>query len=386
MRTWARWTARTALFTASFAAVGVTTMGLASAGVTTGDHSIGGGNQVTAPISVPVSACGNSIALLGGALAGCQGGAYVKGGTGSGSGWTSGDSSILGGNQVTAPVRVPVSACGNSVALLGHALSGCAGGATVSGGHGRHHSHCHHSHHGTTEKTSGSHSIGGGNQVNAPVGAPVSICGNAVGHALAGCRGGASVTGDYSYTSMKTSGDHSIGGGNQANAPVHAPASLCGNAAAVLGGALSGCEGGAAVGGHGMSSHGSMGMKVLHSLKLTSFSARQLFQRAGTEHGAAEHSATKHSATKSASKSASKKGATKKGATKKGATKKAATKKAATKKAATKHSTKQHHARNLGGTVSSPLSGALAGLPTSLPLLPPATSTPLASSSLSHLL
>jgi hypothetical protein len=49
-----RWTARAALFTASFAAVGATA-GLASAGTTSGNHSIGGGNQVNAPVRVPVT-------------------------------------------------------------------------------------------------------------------------------------------------------------------------------------------------------------------------------------------------------------------------------------------------------------------------------------------
>jgi hypothetical protein len=285
MRTWARWTARAALLTAGFAAAGVTTAGIASAGVTTGSHSIGGGNQVTAPISVPVSACGNSIALLGGTLAGCQGGAFVSGGSGSWAAKTSGEGSILGGNQVVAPVSVPVSICGNAGAVLGHALAGCAGGASVSSGHGRHGHHCHHghhSHHSMSATTSGSHSIGGGNQAAIPVRVPVGICGNAVGNAVAACRGGASVSADYSYASVKTSGSHSIGGGNQAFIPVTAPASLCGNAAAVLGGAAAGCAGGASVGAPGTSAHATHTAAFNIHKMARRFTARHMFRRSSS--------------------------------------------------------------------------------------------------------
>lgn len=45
---------------------------------TSGDHSVLGGNQVIAPISIPINVCGNAIAVLGIAGAGCHGGAFVK--------------------------------------------------------------------------------------------------------------------------------------------------------------------------------------------------------------------------------------------------------------------------------------------------------------------
>jgi ChpA-C len=265
MRTWARWTARTALFTASLAAAGITTAGLANAGVnTSGNHSIGGGNQVAAPVSVPVSACGNAVALLGNAAAGCQGGAWVSGGSGGGSAWTSGNGSILGGNQVAAPVSVPVSACGNAAAVLGGALAGCPGSAGVSGGASW-----------GGASTSGNHSIVGGNQAAVPVSVPVSICGNAVGKAKAGCAGGASVgTTAYSYSNSKTSGNNSVGGGNQAAVPVSVPVTICGNAAAVLGGALAGCQGSASVGGSHSTSWSMTPASLMRRLK-----ARHIFRQ-----------------------------------------------------------------------------------------------------------
>ena len=48
-------------------------------------------------------------------------------------------------------------------------------------------------------------------------------------------------------TGPATSGNGSVGGGNQAAAPVSVPADVCGNAAAVLGDSLAGCEGTASV-------------------------------------------------------------------------------------------------------------------------------------------
>ncbi|GAB2829089.1 hypothetical protein GCM10027176_36600 [Actinoallomurus bryophytorum] len=213
---------------------------------TSGRHSIGGGNQINAPISVPVNACGNGAAVLGGALAGCRGGSLVGSGGydddgyhGGGHNRTSGRHSILGGNQVNAPITAPVNVCGNSAAVLGAALAGCRGGATAAGlpGGGFH------------GRTSGRHSIGGGNQLDAPVNTPVNVCGNAIGgHALAGCHGGASVAGfGGSGFHGRTSGHHSILGGNQLHAPVNAPIDVCGNTAAVLGDAVAGCAGGAGV-------------------------------------------------------------------------------------------------------------------------------------------
>jgi hypothetical protein len=214
---------------------------------TSGNGSILGGNQLNAPINLPVNVCGNAVAVLGSAAAGCKGGAtawttavikhtpsVVQG--------TSGDGSILGGNQVNAPVNLPIDVCGNAVALLGMADAGCKGGASVtnSDGHGS----------GVVQHTSGDGSILGGNQVNAPVKAPVNVCGNsaaAAGSASSGCRGGASVTGGTSRVVQHTSGDGSILGGNQFNTPVNAPIDVCGNAVAVLGSADAGCKGGATV-------------------------------------------------------------------------------------------------------------------------------------------
>ncbi|MDL4813756.1 chaplin [Actinomadura opuntiae] len=300
MRTWAKSTARTAVVTASFVALGVSAIpanafadatngdgsvlggnqvdlpvsapvdvsgngagivgsghGVSRGGAsvlnggggggqhTSGTGSVGGGNQVNAPISLPVNACGNAVALIGKADAGCPGGSSVHNGGGAGGQQTSGAHSVLGGNQVNAPISAPVDVCGNAVAIIGKAEAGCEGGATVhNGGAG----------HGSGQSTDGSLGVIAGNQVNAPISAPVNVCGNAVaivGEAVAGCEGGAIVkNGGDTGAGQRTSGLHSVLGGNQANAPVSAPVDVCGNA---IGNALAECEGGASVrnGGHG---------------------------------------------------------------------------------------------------------------------------------------
>ncbi|MBO2460386.1 chaplin family protein [Actinomadura violacea] len=47
---------------------------------------------------------------------------------------TSGNFSILGGNQINAPISIPIDVCGNAVAVIGIAGAGCKGGASVHNG------------------------------------------------------------------------------------------------------------------------------------------------------------------------------------------------------------------------------------------------------------
>ncbi|MFC4533070.1 chaplin family protein [Sphaerisporangium dianthi] len=223
---------------------------------TDGRHSVLGGNQVNAPITAPVNLCGNAVAIFGEATAGCKGGAsVVKGGAGRGAGGnhTSGHSSVLGGNQVVAPITAPVNICGNSVALIGEAFSGCRGGAHVKGGHGGNGYNGHGPRPGGGaghNSTDGRHSVGGGNQIVAPIVLPIQACGNAVGNGSAGCPGGITARPAGSGSGAggnRTSGHSSVLGGNQIVAPITAPINVCGNAVAVLGEAFAGCRGGASV-------------------------------------------------------------------------------------------------------------------------------------------
>ncbi|OPG02415.1 hypothetical protein B1L11_42570 [Microbispora sp. GKU 823] len=79
--------------------------------------------------------CGNAVSVIGRSHAGCRGGASVLGGgAGAGGNITSGRHGILAGNQIVAPITAPINVCGNSVAVLGDAAAGCLGGAQVGGG------------------------------------------------------------------------------------------------------------------------------------------------------------------------------------------------------------------------------------------------------------
>jgi hypothetical protein len=115
-------------------AIALSGSGMAMAGTTSGNGSVLGGNQISLPITVPVNLCGNAVAVLGVANAACQGGASVGtpasgGASASGGstnpGTTSGSGSIGGGNQISVPITVPVNLCGNAVAVLGTATASC---------------------------------------------------------------------------------------------------------------------------------------------------------------------------------------------------------------------------------------------------------------------
>jgi ChpA-C len=94
--------------------------------------SVLSGNDVNAPVSLPADVCGVAVSLLGGAKAGCAGGAasstLINHGGGSGSG-NGGGISTGSGNTVSAPVSAPVNVCGVSAAVAGLANSGCRGGS-----------------------------------------------------------------------------------------------------------------------------------------------------------------------------------------------------------------------------------------------------------------
>ncbi|WP_329519097.1 chaplin family protein [Spirillospora sp. NBC_01491] len=216
MRTWAKNTGRAALLAAGFVAIGAGFgSGIATADTTNGDGSILGGNQIEAPISVPVNATGNGVGVLGAGEGKGKGSATVtnikKGG---GKKKTSGRGSILGGNQIEAPISVPVNACGNGVAVAGTAKGKCKGSATV-----------------TNIKKGGGHHSGGHKGGHKP-GA----------HKPRGHHSGGRQSGGW-----ETSGDGSILGGNQIYLPISVPINLCGNGIAVLGAAKGECEGNATV-------------------------------------------------------------------------------------------------------------------------------------------
>jgi hypothetical protein len=170
--------------------------GFGGSGGGVGGTSIGSGNNVNAPVSVPVNVCGVAAGVAGGANARCLGGASSnvtqigspggRGGRGGRGG--PGGTSILSGNNVNAPVSIPVDVCGVAIALLGEANAECIGGATTNvadfptrAGGGN---------------APGGTSILSGNNVNAPISIPVNVCGVSLavlGQANSSCAGGSFV-------------------------------------------------------------------------------------------------------------------------------------------------------------------------------------------------
>ncbi|MYR44844.1 chaplin, partial [Streptomyces sp. SID5910] len=157
-------------------------------------------------------------------------------------------SGLLSGNNVQAPIDVPVNVCGNTIGVLavGNGTHGneCGNGSHGSGPAGAQAV-------GHTEDASG---IASGNNIQAPVHVPVNLCGNAVNVLAVGndthgndCGNGSG--GNAPAASASTSASSSAGGaravghtedsygllaGNNIQAPIHLPVNVCGNAVNVL--------------------------------------------------------------------------------------------------------------------------------------------------------
>jgi hypothetical protein len=82
--------------------------------------SVLSGNAVQAPVNVPVNVCGNSVNVLGSHNSASGSECESESSQGSGAHGRAGDSdgSVGSGNDVQAPVNVPVNVCGVSVNVL----------------------------------------------------------------------------------------------------------------------------------------------------------------------------------------------------------------------------------------------------------------------------
>lgn len=199
------------------------------------------GNQVVAPVQAPVNICGIAASVLGTAGASCEGGAEAEmNGPGSGDVTTYDNTGLGNGNQAVAPVQAPVDVSGIAAGVAGGATAGSEGGSDATleeSGRAE-----------ESATTTGNDGALSGNQLLAPVQAPVNACGNAVavfGGAAAGCEGGAEAEMDgMGGSDLTTTDNDGIGNGNQAYIPVQAPVNVCGNAIAIFGTAYASCEGG----------------------------------------------------------------------------------------------------------------------------------------------
>ncbi|WP_371236303.1 chaplin family protein [Streptomyces pimonensis] len=168
---------------------------------------------------------------------------------------------VLSGNNVQVPVHVPVNACGNGVHVVG-AFNETADNTCVNGSHTSDHGSRDSGGAHATGTAEGSPGVLSGNNVQAPVHAPVNACGNGV-HVVGAfnetadntCVNGShdraekSADGSHGETSHGGSSHGDSGGahatgtaegspgvlsGNNVQVPVHLPVNACGNNVGVI--------------------------------------------------------------------------------------------------------------------------------------------------------
>jgi hypothetical protein len=266
MNSWARKSLKVGALSAGFL---LASTAAAHADDTTSNNiGIGNGTQIDAQIQAPINVCGNAIALLGDATAGCAGGAWANHFGELGDLHSSDNFGLLNGTQVRALLQAPVDVCGNAVGIGGSASAWCTGGSWAThkpgdhkgkpGHHGGGYYTQQESAHvegygsgsgGSTLTSTQNFGILNGTQVLAPIQIPIDVCGNAIGvlgDATAGCVGGAHATLDSgSLSSAWTGLNFGIGNGTQLMPIIQIPLNVCGNAVGLLGDATASCKGGA---------------------------------------------------------------------------------------------------------------------------------------------
>jgi hypothetical protein len=127
------------------------------------------GHRVDVPVPAPVTVCGIEVPIGGKAEGDCP----DKGESAAGTPTTlpGNKGGLLSDNQVNVPVTVPVTACGNAVAVLGDARASCDGRQGQSAGASN----------AQPAAEPGPSGPLAGNEVNVSADAPLEVCGNAVG-------------------------------------------------------------------------------------------------------------------------------------------------------------------------------------------------------------
>ena len=208
MRKWTVRAARTVLVAAAFAAAGT---GIANADNTSGDQGVVSGNQIHAPLSVPINISGNPIlSRVARSAGGSIGTASVVGRGSDGGSTAAGSSSPSSTHQVNSPLTV----CGNAMAdKQGTGAATCKGNAAVR-------------------------------DEPAAVGS-MGLAGAPVGKATNSAQQTAS---DVAKDAGSTVAPGKFGAiSSQDSAPMAAPVNICGNAGAAGGTATAACDGNASI-------------------------------------------------------------------------------------------------------------------------------------------
>ncbi|WP_017575780.1 hypothetical protein [Nocardiopsis kunsanensis] len=269
MRQWASTSAKSLLLAAGFVALGSGVAFADSGAATSGNGSAIGGNQIVANADVPVNIAGNAVSALGVSGANATETEAEVEDHGDNDVRSSGNGSLLGGNQAVIDGDVPVNIDGNAVGVLGVAganatdaeaevehqsapsevtatdvlgeaaenaqllpaadTSGVDAGVlrqSAPGGHGH-----------DSVATSGNGSLLGGNQAVIDGDVPVNIAGNAVG--VLGVAGAnatdAEAEVEHHHQDVRSSGNGSLLGGNQLVGDLDVPVNVTGNGIGVLG-------------------------------------------------------------------------------------------------------------------------------------------------------
>src|SRR5688572_17350939 len=122
MNTWVRRSLKAGALTAG-AVMATGTAAYADTTLISADNTgILNGTQVFAPIQAPINLCGVSAAVLGTATAGCEGGSAADiDGLYDVRMISAGNTGILNGTQVFAPIQAPINICGVAASVLGTA-------------------------------------------------------------------------------------------------------------------------------------------------------------------------------------------------------------------------------------------------------------------------
>ncbi|GAA1464906.1 hypothetical protein NE857_04330 [Nocardiopsis exhalans] len=210
MRKWASTSAKSVLLAAGFVALGSGVAFADSNVVTSGNGSIGGGNQIVADADVPINVCGNAVgALVGVAGASCTDSNAIT--RGHRDVRTSGNGSVLGGNQAVAHADVPINVTGNAIGALGGVAGAQSTDSNAIVDHSRGAGESEH----PDIATSGNGSLLGGNQIVADLDVPVNVSGNAIG-AVGGVAGAAATDAD-AIVRNSGHGDNGTGNGDNGN-------------------------------------------------------------------------------------------------------------------------------------------------------------------------
>ncbi|MEO5875469.1 MAG: chaplin family protein [Streptosporangiaceae bacterium] len=117
---------------------GSAALGTGALADTSGEGGLLSGNQIIASITAPIDLSGNAVTVLGETEAAAQGSTVAEQDDPPQLS-TSGDNGTLSGNQVFAPIQIPINACGNAVGIAGEAEAGCEVEVKTSSGGGGHH-------------------------------------------------------------------------------------------------------------------------------------------------------------------------------------------------------------------------------------------------------